>query len=181
MRFGNIHVMSKKYDDIVLDLKVLSQIPSNGRLRRIGHGKFTLEDDGFLVPLKRLLYRDSRQSALKDIEATLNGTFEFVRLLLDSKHLKNAVEDGNTEARTIVMQLNNIFRELSKSQIGLRNLRETYSGDANAVAKLDWYMERTEEELNWGRFETARFSTFIDTHGPMTPTEDDIAQDNVLM
>ncbi len=141
--------MSKKYDEIILNLKVLSQIPSNGRIRRIGHGRFTLEEDGFLVPIKRLLYRDSRNSGIKDVESTLNGTFEFIKLLLDSKHLKraNGTEGNSDESRVVASQLTNLYREMGKSIIGLRNLKSTYSNDANAVAKIDWCIERMEEEM----------------------------------
>lgn len=135
---------------------MLSQIPSNGRLARKGKGRFTLEGDNFYTPLKRwAVTGDSRWSGLADIETTLTAAFEYVRLLIDSKHMKEYQEHVasadesalmSDNARTAYIQLKNIERELGRCIIGLRNLKDTtYSSDADMVNNLEVQLQKVED------------------------------------
>lgn len=156
-----IILMHKKYDDIILSLKILSQIPNNGRIRRLEKGRYTLEDDRFFTPFRRFVYGDSRKTSINDIEATLSSAFDYIKLLLDSKHATGvtratregsrnaspATTDGQDESRTIYSQIGNIYKELGRSMAGLKNLKEsTYAGDADMVAKIEWAIERIDEQ-----------------------------------
>lgn len=154
-----------RYDEIILSLKIISQIPRNGRIRRTEKGRYTLEDDKFYTPFRRFLCRDGRESTMSDIEATLAGTFDYVMLLLDCKHVTDPRRDVSNrvasdvidEARIKFTQVANLYRELGRSVLGLRNLKETtYCFDAVMVAKIEWAIERIQEQRRdmCGRFPT---------------------------
>lgn len=162
-----------KYDDIILNLKILSKIPRNGRIRKSNLGKVTLEDEGYLLSLRRRYYADSRRQAVNDITLILNDAFDETHKLLESRYLMSSRENGRDRdfiedqftidkalggdsgtsssfedrKKRILDKLSIMYRELSRSTSGLENLRSTYTDDVSTVSALDWMVDKIQLEL----------------------------------
>ena len=160
-----------KYDDIILNLKILSKIPRNGRIRKSNLGKVTLEDEGYLLSFRRRYYNDSRRQAVNDITLILNDAFDETHKLLESRYLMSSRENGRDRdyleehtsidktsdqgtsssfedrKKRILDKLSIMYRELSRSISGLENLRSTYCDDVSTVSALDWMVDKIQLEL----------------------------------
>jgi len=141
-----------KYDRIILNLKIIAQIPRNGRLRRITKGAVTLEDDHLLVPLKRMIYHDSRHQSLNDLSAIINESISESKLWLVSKDLDDgedldSLDDMSDSKRAVVEKVSLMYRELERSTVGLENLKSTYRDDISIVSSLDILIEKVHSHL----------------------------------
>lgn len=81
---------ANKYDFVIVNLKVIAQVPRNRRLRTNANGNFTLEDNHLLVPIRRKIYGEGRDKLIRDIKSLLLEIQSQIRLLLSSKHLEIA-------------------------------------------------------------------------------------------
>lgn len=140
-----------KYDRIILNLKIISQVPRNGRLRRITKGAVTLEDDHLLVPFKRMIYHDSRHQSLNDISAIFNESISESKLWLASKDLDTgefeSLDEMSDTKRCIVEKVSLMYRELERSTVGLENLKSTYRDDISIASSLDIIIEKVISHL----------------------------------
>jgi hypothetical protein len=81
--------MDSKLDRVLHDLRILARIPRNGRIRKSSMGRVTLESDDYLVSLRRLYNRDSREQTLLDITAIFTDAFHEVNSILSHKYMTN--------------------------------------------------------------------------------------------
>lgn len=133
---------SNKYDQILLNLKILGMVPRNGRIRRSDNGTITLENDDLLVPVKRYIYNDGRKQSILDINSILDEAFSLINIILSSKKMiENDFQlcDAN---RQLINQLQVIHDELSKSKKGIENLKTTYKDDIKTCASFDLMMDK---------------------------------------
>src|SRR6478609_5000613 len=148
-----------KYDDIVVNLKIIAQVPRSRRLKTTADGKFNLEENTIFVPLKRTYrwfsYGEGRNKLISDLKA-LNGDIRAqIRLLLSSKYLDNDTgkdgkdgKDGrekyhdSDEKRGVLEQLACIHRELNRSITGFENLKGTYSSDISISSELEHIIDQ---------------------------------------
>jgi len=135
-----------KYDNVLLHLKILSQIPRNGRIRRTNNGSVTLETDGILVPVKRFIYRDDRKQAVVDINSIVSDAFGEIKSLLTSKYM---VESDITtdEGRETISRLQLLYIELEKAYIGVHNLKTTYQSDIPITSQIDIVLNKIQSML----------------------------------
>lgn len=157
--------METSFDNVIHQLKVLSEVKRNGRIRMSHHGKMTIETETYpyLTPIVRMLRGDSREQGLRQISSTLSEAFHHTRLMLNSKYLSKPTpvpkvkgQGGNNggggegkdtgaqeisdaerdEKRRLLEKLKIVSRELKASIKGLDALRFTYADDAETVTEL---------------------------------------------
>ena len=136
-----------KYDQIILNLKILSMVPRNGRIKRSDNGTITLENDDLLVPIKRYIYNDGRRQTIMDINSILDETFSMIKIIMSSKRLTDSNFESCDSNRHLINQLNVIYNELEKSKKGLENLQTTYKEDIKTCATLDLLVEKIDFNL----------------------------------
>ena len=144
--------MTQKYDFIIINLKVLSQTPRNRKLRTNSKGYFTLEDDSIFLPVKRMIWGESRGKLVRDINYLISETQEQVKTMLLSKCLHEKkdhdIVDVNDDKRILLNQISSIHRELEKCIIGIDNLKTTYSDDKLTSGELEYISDKIGELMN---------------------------------
>jgi hypothetical protein len=147
--------MSEKYDFIIVNLKVIAQVPRNRRLKSTADGYFTLENNDIWVPIRRKIFGEGRNKLVRDLKSFLLLIESQLRLLI-AKHIEDIQkpenEASNTtmntkltsldEKRLVAYQLSCIFRELHRSITGFEGLKATYEADILMVGELENIMER---------------------------------------
>ena len=124
-----------KFDTLLGNLKIVSMLTRNGRLRRTPQGCVTIEACSFWVPVRRFMFSNSRQETLHDLNFIYNEAFnELTRLLNDG---------GDNEWQGKTKKVEVLHRALRESLTGLDNLKSTYSGDVNMVVNLDILKEKS--------------------------------------
>ena len=116
---------------LLTELKVISQIPTNGRLC-ISNGMLSVETYVFWLPLKRWILMDNRYTVIMHIKQL------FVDLELFMKHNKTDIEEW------ILQELISMFENVKQ---GLSNLKLTYSDDAQTTAHIDMILAKFENIL----------------------------------
>jgi hypothetical protein len=124
-------------DTTVAALKIISMVPKNGRLC-IRKGQLTLdppEDSVWHVhlrSLRRWVSHDSREISLMHIKNTIANAIKLSRGLVD----------GSVETKLRQWSLHTLTNEMCNAQVGIVNLKTTYSGDSLMIANLDVVSER---------------------------------------
>ena len=134
--------MDDKFDNLIVNLKILAKIPRNGRIRRF-KGKVTLEDDHLFVPIKRFIYNDSRDQALTDITSIIYDSFSEIKYL--HSHITFTV-DGSRCSN--MKKLDMILTDLKDCIIGLENLKNTYKEDPQVTAHIDLMITKIQSYLD---------------------------------
>ena len=116
---------------LLTELKVISQIPTNGRLC-ITNGMLSVETNVIWLPLKRLILMDSRYTIIMHIKQL------FVDLELYMKNNHNDIEQW------ILQELLSMFEHVKQ---GLTNMKLTYANDAQTTAHLDMLLAKFENIL----------------------------------
>jgi hypothetical protein len=120
-------------DKILINLRILSKIPKNGKICRSSDGVISLEfsHGGFLTSLRRFLTADSRKQTLIELNKIVNDAISKYKEIVSEKGPKTK------EHLTILRD------ELDKSIGGLENLKTTYQNDQTTVSHLDILILRT--------------------------------------
>lgn len=130
--------MCHKYDFVVVNLKVISKIPRNGRIRMTTDGFFTLVDENIFNSLMRKLYGESRYKTVKNLNYFLSEIESLLRLLYSNK-----VEETETdENRSTIGQIATVYKELENSIVGFENLKSTYEQDKLTVGKIEVIIDK---------------------------------------
>jgi len=128
------------FDSIILNLKVISKIPKNGKLRNGTQGNLLiLESEGYLQGLKRYLYGDSRSRAVDDILELITNVDSRINTSINSKFFNLKESD---EYRLLISQMEQIYVELQHCIGGLDNLKKTYFDDVTTTSKIDIIIEK---------------------------------------
>lgn len=120
--------MDNKFDFIIINLKVLSQLQRMQKVRTTSAGYFTIEHEHLLVPIKRTVYGDSRDKLIKDMNNLLQEITMYVTWLENSE---------NNGSKYIALQ-----KELTKCLQGLENLKTTYEGDSLVIGELELIVDK---------------------------------------
>jgi transcription elongation factor GreA-like protein len=117
-------------DKLLVNLRILSKIPKNGRITRSIDGVISLENYGYLVSFKRFLTADSRKQTLIEIDKILSSCIsKFKEILHKRSSSKELLE---------ILQ-----KEIEHSTAGLENLKTTYQDDQSMVSHLDIFLLKT--------------------------------------
>lgn len=118
-------------DDIMANLKVISMLQKNSKLC-VRKGKLAIDNDSHIQFLWRWLRKDSRDNVLMHMKNTINNAINASKTLLKE-------DKPNNMQKWTLMRLND---EMRTCEIGITNLKTTYSGDAMTVAALDVLIDR---------------------------------------
>jgi len=123
------------FDRLLSNLKIISRVTHNGRLKRLSGGLLTIEDNHAFVPLRRRWFSESRRQTLQDLTHILKEAFDEIEKQLTSP--KQQGWQGKTTRLAV------LCREVREAQKGLSNLRGTYQDDLFMVVNLDMLIEKT--------------------------------------
>lgn len=117
-------------DKLLVNLRILSKIPKNGRITRSIDGVIALENYGYLISFKRFLTADSRKQTLIEIDKILSSSISKFKEILQ----KNVDREKTKELLAILQ------KEIENSTVGLENLKTTYQDDQSMVSHLDIFL-----------------------------------------
>lgn len=128
LKFGflNLYHLIKResdFESIVMESapEILSRLKLLGHIQRgekIGCRNMILQPDGWLTKITRTwIYPDNRTNTLKLLREIISRSFEILI------HNLSSVRESD------IMQCKHIIADLTKSQVGLNNLKNTYSDD----------------------------------------------------
>lgn len=125
------------YESLMINLKIISKIPQNGRIGRNYNintsnvNSIVLEtNSAVFLPFKRLYYGDSRYTAIQDINNIVNNTIEYIK----------EIEINKTESFGI--KIKQLLHILEQSIHGISNLKITYSNDITISSKIDILLQK---------------------------------------
>ena len=137
-------------DQLLLDLKILSQIKKNDKICT-NNDQLSIDNPRIFQGFSRWFYNNSRDSTMEYIETTLHSTLYFTNLILtnesispdSSSHLPNQkFHDNNSEL------LKKFYLEMLHSVEGLKNLKATYEQDITIASRIQLVIDKLEERIN---------------------------------
>lgn len=123
-------------DKLLINLKILSKIQKNGKIKRSFDGIISLDSETFYQPVRRFITSDSRKQAVFEINSIVTESIEIFNHILNSKYM-NKHYYNTDEYRKNCENLNLLLVELEHAKIGVENLKFTYQNDQNIVSQLD--------------------------------------------
>jgi hypothetical protein len=129
---SNLDIFS---DKLLINLRILSKIPKNGKICRSSDGVISLEypNSGILTSMRRFLTSDSRKQTLLEINKIITDS------ILKFKEITQTF-GGNNSLNEKKEILNILREELSNSICGIENLKTTYQDDQTMISHLDIYI-----------------------------------------
>jgi hypothetical protein len=124
-------------DSILLNLKMISLIKPQDKLY-LEDGLLKIDIPAMMQGIVRWINDYSRLKTMDDIEGLINATQSFVENNLKKQERS---EEDNRECQKILV-------EVSKSIIGIQNLKITYTEDTFIQSKLDVISEKIDEIKN---------------------------------
>jgi hypothetical protein len=131
---------------LILNLKIISKIPENGRVCRSEQNIICLESNTYkiLQPFKRFFFQNSRKQAMNDISDIVYNSIERIKEITQSSYFIEAREDESNEEYNSKTEYNKKYdvlstltRELRASITGLKNLKITYYRDTTILSQID--------------------------------------------
>lgn len=124
-------------DNILLNLKMLSQINPNDKLYT-ENGQIRIDNPTVMQGIHRWMNDFSRTKTMDDLDILINNTQVFVK---ENIGKENRTEEDNRHCQKILV-------EISKSLTGIQNLKITYKDDTFIQSRLDVINEKTYEIKN---------------------------------
>lgn len=126
-------------DKLLVNLRILSKIPKNGRITRSIDGVIALETNGYLISVKRFLTADSRKQTLIEIDKIINSCVSKFKEIL-----QNGFKDKDKTNELLLILCN----EIKNSTVGIENLKTTYQDDQSMVSHLDIFLLKIHTIIN---------------------------------
>lgn len=124
-------------DNILLNLKMLSQINPNDKLYT-EEGQIKIDIPTIMQGIHRWMNDYSRTKTMDDLDVLINNTCDFVK---ENISKQTRTEEDNRNCQKILV-------EISKSLTGIQNLKITYKDDTFIQSRLDVINEKTHEIKN---------------------------------
>lgn len=120
-------------DATIANLKIIGMLQKNDKIR-VHKGNISIDrGDGAVQALRRWLNRDSRDVTLIHLRNTITNAVR----------IANTVSCNNLHTGSLnEWTLQRLVGEMAAAEIGLQNLRATYTGDSGVVAAVDVMTER---------------------------------------
>ena len=134
-------------DKILINLKILSKIPKNGRICKSHNGLISLEVDSMTQSVRRFIRNDSRQQSILEINSIIDESIELLYSLLRSKYINEQFIETD-EYRQHVENLEILLSEMISAKAGIDNLRFTYENDQTIISKLDIILLKLTSAIN---------------------------------
>ena len=141
------------FEQIILNLTIISKIPKGGRITKDTQGNISLEQDAVTQPFSRWIWSQGRARNLADIQKVKNDAFEKANDLMENKflnifkHTSKPAESELEEHSRRVDQLTTLANALTSSLKGIENLTSTYSTDATTLSGLSIMYTEIEEKV----------------------------------
>lgn len=143
------------FKQTLLNLKIISKIQKNGRIKRDNNGNITLENESQAQGFLRFYQGNSRSRAVEDINEVISQSFEIAQNLMDSKYIsiyefkREPTESEISLHEQKVEELINLKQELINSKKGITNLKETtYKDDATISSQLELVIHNIETKVD---------------------------------
>lgn len=121
-------------DDLLVNLKIISKIPENGRLKLSKNGNVEIQEKHNLQFIQRYINGDSRKKTIENISYIVDSSIDKCNDILNSKYLENNNHSNYVKYNDIL----NVFHDTFKKCIfGLHNLKITYNTDVTSISKID--------------------------------------------
>lgn len=137
-------------DQLLLDLKILSQIKKNDKICT-NDDKLSIDNPRIFQGFSRWFYNNSRDSTMEYIETTLHSTLYFTNLILTNESISpdassnmpnQKFHDNNSEL------LKKFYIEMLHSVDGLKNLKSTYEQDITIASRIQLVIDKLEERIH---------------------------------
>jgi hypothetical protein len=131
-------------DKILVDLKIISKIPENGKINTSNYNQLYLENDNIFQGMIRFLKGDSRNKTIEKIDELIGTTKQIAQSILNSNNMNIYNNQNNTPSNFEINEFNNncnqlksLSNELNNAQKGINNLKITYKNDTYIESKLE--------------------------------------------
>lgn len=133
-------------DNLLLNLKILANLPQKGRLAFGKNGIISLEDDRIYNGIKRYILGISRRDAIVEINNVVNTAIDKIDDTINSKWM---LEPYNSKEIYLnkISDLNLISSHLESCLVGINNLKHTYSNDLGTISKIDMIIDRIQTAI----------------------------------
>ena len=127
----NTKKTAKSYDDLILDLKIISKIKPFNKLT-VSCDKLFIDETYYFSSFIRYLNNQNRNQAIEYIECINMELEEHINKIIDLKNSdKNILRDNPSSI------LVNLSHDLTLAVKGLKNLILSYSNDNYIVSKIE--------------------------------------------
>lgn len=140
---GNFNVSEMDQEDILLQLKIISQIDKTNKITI--NNKSLEIDNRYFQFFRRYCNGDSRNNTIENIDKIIKKSFDFIDKTLEkeiSEDIESAAPKKNYFSEENSHILQRFLLELNNSIKGLGNLKNTYQNDTSANARIDLIIQK---------------------------------------
>ena len=134
---------------ILHDLKVISVLQENQRIYRDESGLLNLDNGGTLSAIYRFVMRENRQRNIADIVNVLSDAFAISENCI--RKIEGCEKVENRELKIYITKnyalVNKIRDSVELTDIGLKNLKITYTDDTSLSARIDVVRELKNQSI----------------------------------
>ena len=120
------------YEEVIINLKLISEIQINDKLRIYGNNIDI--DSRYIKSIMRIFYGDGRANTVKFINMLINYAIKYSNNLIQ---IINSENNENPELKHNKHQLNVLTTSLNTSLNGLNKIKITYQNDNVFIANIE--------------------------------------------
>jgi hypothetical protein len=139
-------------DLILSNLRVVGMVKKQQKLC-IRQGKLSVDALDTLQPVRRFMYRDSRETTYLYVKNTVYDAIKMLR----------AIKAEILRGEDHYWVMNRLEEELKACVIGIENLKTTYSADSMTTSSLDVLIKRIQSNYSAGSERCVAFPPHSDT------------------
>jgi hypothetical protein len=138
------------FENVCLNLKILSKVMSNDKLNITVNGDFNISHSTPLQCLWRFFYNDSRNKTVHYIKLLIWNANEVSQSLMKSQffHIENNKTDHQiSEHEKVIHKLEVLLREMVNAIDGINNLKITYTDDISTRSSLELAIDNVQTQI----------------------------------
>ena len=140
-------------EDDLLNLRILSKIPENGKIGRGINGILAIDSStSYASSVVRYIQGHSRSQSIRDIERVIDSSIYTVKELYNSKFYDDELYPVEYNKRKD--KITKFHQAMGMGVDGLYNLRKTYESDVTSSSRIDILIDKV-------KFFIAEYETFI--------------------
>jgi hypothetical protein len=125
---------SASVKDVVSNLKFIGELNNGDKINTLSLSR---QPPGFMTSIKRTLAgNDNRHNTLHFLQKTLYTAFEIIE-----------TTDSTSMRASDKVVMRNLLKDVTKSKIGLSNLKETYASDLKFVCDIDTLIQFIDSKM----------------------------------
>jgi hypothetical protein len=127
--------------DLLLNLRIISKIPENGKINRCENGLFSITTkNSYMDKIIRFVSGDNRSNNVKEICQLIDLVIYTVSELFNSKFYDEEIYPVAYKDRK--EKIMNYYTAMNMSLNGMDNLKNTYKNDEVTSSKIDLIVEK---------------------------------------